>query len=288
MSTPTAQQNLGVGAATVASSLSNEELGRAPDIPAEFVRGTNVPGASITLCSIYPQDLESITLPHGGGLKVYKIKAGSMAKPSYTTIYNTFTMVMGMQTDPDRPPDREPKQITASDIVKDLLKHWGGDHPATRAGFIGVFACKGTTATAEELQRAKEKQEAYFRRIVADADAAWADPRRRNNLSLEEARRAMEWLGDKNHRAHEWYRPISQVEYRACPACASDVETVAHVCKSCHTNIAVWLRDRDRIVEPGSWPGVEAEMKFLAKAAVAAKATQVGVGGPSTAGPVKH
>ena len=199
-------------------------------------------------------------------MKQYIMEAGSMQKPSYLRVYNTFMWVQNIQAaDPNSDPGRTMVQITGAAIAKDLLQAWGGDHPAVRAGMIGVFICKGDVATPQELAAAKASQEARFRQIVANTDAAYEDERRRPHLSLEEGRRAMEWLGDKDHRTHRWYKPITQVEYQVCPACGGDVLTTAHICRGCQTNIAVYLRDRGRSV-PQGWTGVESEMEFLVKA----------------------
>lgn len=256
-----------------------------PEAPvtAPEILGYTPMGRYVTICSIYPLPVESDIMPHmsvsvvdgqprRGSIRRYKMEAGSVDKPAYLRVYDTHSLVQNTQRMNGDDPEMLPQPIAAGDIAANLIQAWGGNQLNAHAGAAGIFICKGDTATPDELAAAQSRQTARFRFDISAADELWLNPNRRNGTLYVEARRAAEWLGVKDVKAHPWLGTLEYKEAKKCPACGTDVDITVHVCLGCRENIAKYMLDRG--MEVNNWPGVEREMEFLkrAKAEVVASA----------------
>lgn len=117
-----------------------------------------------------------------------------------------------------------PLHLTGREIAEDLCREINSD--AGERSFLGVFVCAGEVPTAEELRRAQEKLEDFYRALVAAADREWE--RSHSYLFIHDLqRRAAATLGlDK-----EWHYQAQ--ETAECPGCGERVKAGVAVCKSC-------------------------------------------------------
>jgi hypothetical protein len=117
-----------------------------------------------------------------------------------------------------------PLLITGREIAEDLCREINSD--AGERSFLGVFVCAGQTPTAEELRRAGEKLEEFYRALVAAADREWE--RSHSYLFIHDLqRRAAASLGLEK----EWHYQAQ--ETAECPGCGERVKVGVAVCKSC-------------------------------------------------------
>lgn len=237
---------------------------RTENLPQEMFSG--MPGSrpsGVTICSIYPRDLKSEPFAHGGrGRVIYELKAGSVEKPSYLRVYNTFTMAQNIYQDSDAS-QLAPKPIEARSFAQnDLVGYWASHFVNGTVGRIGVFICAGDEATPQELEQAKQLQEEFFKEQVRLADEKWFGGERKFNLT--EARRATKWLKDLDVKRHPWLADVRYDSTKLCPQCSEQVASTSHYCKECKTNIAAYLMERGRPA-PEGWQAVAMEMEFLKK-----------------------
>jgi len=112
---------------------------------------------------------------------------------------------------------RFPFTISAREIGEDLLQDLH-DH--------GVFLCAGARPTAEELNAATARRDAYYHRLVSDGDTMWARGHSFREIS-DLHRRAAIALGVER----EWaYVPTRMSD---CPACGEKVKPGVAICRHC-------------------------------------------------------
>ncbi len=101
----------------------------------------------------------------------------------------------------------------AADIIQDLEDH-------------GIFVCAGESPSADELAAARSRRDAWYSRLVTEADEMWARGHSYREIS-DMHRRAAFSLGLQR----EWaYVPQAS---RECPACGERVRAGVAVCKHC-------------------------------------------------------
>lgn len=101
----------------------------------------------------------------------------------------------------------------AADIIQDLEDH-------------GIFLCAGDSPSAGELAAARSRRDAWYSRLVTEADEMWARGHSYREIS-DMHRRAASSLGLER----EWaYVPRAS---RECPACGEKVRAGVAVCKHC-------------------------------------------------------
>jgi len=117
-----------------------------------------------------------------------------------------------------------PLPIAAREIAEDICREINSD--AGERSFLGVFVCAGDVPTEEELRRAQEKLDEFYRALVAAADREWE--RSHSFVFIHDLqRRAAARLGLEK----EWhYQAHATVE---CPGCGDRVKPGVAVCKSC-------------------------------------------------------
>src|SRR5882672_7330636 len=130
-----------------------------------------------------------------------------------------------------------PLPITAREIAEDICREINSD--AGERSFLGVFVCAGDAPSDEELRRAQEKLDEFYRALVAAADREWE--RSHSFLFIHDLqRRAAARLGLEK----EWHYQARETE--ECPGCGERVKPGIAVCKSCHA-----ILDRDKALALG-------------------------------------
>lgn len=114
--------------------------------------------------------------------------------------------------------------ISAEEIALDLCREINAD--GGEESFFGVFAAVGETPTSDELQQARERLTAFYRRLVAGADREWE--RSHSYLFINDVeRRAAHYLVLEK----EWfYQARETVE---CPGCGEKIKPGVAVCRTC-------------------------------------------------------
>lgn len=232
-------------------------------LPADVVEAPYV-----TLCSIWPEPLDSQPFHHNGvGRKIYSLAAGSPETPAYCLLKNVWDWITVQEGVGEK--GYQQVTVTAGQIAIDLIKHWTGDHPANRRGKRGIGIIRGEfnpqtkrfEATAEEISILEKQQRGFLGYIVERCDQAWDSGKREYGFS--EGRKALKMLGlDINQ--HLWYRSKVQL-YNECPNCAEKVQVNAIYCKICHQSITEYFMNRDLIPDKAQWPKVVEDMERLTK-----------------------
>ena len=125
--------------------------------------------------------------------------------------------------------------ISARDIAADLIQDLE-DH--------GIFVCAADSPSAEEIGAARARRDAWYSRLVTEADEMWARGHSYREIS-DMHRRAAFSLG----LPREWaYSPQAS---RECPACGEKVRAGVAVCKHCK---AVLDEERAAKYFPNSQP----------------------------------
>ena len=235
------------------------------DLSQEFVADMPIQASYVTICSIWPMSKESVQFAHGGKLKTYRIEAGSLEKPSYLRIYNTYTLTQNINRVEDGDPAQMARAVNARQLAQnDLVGYWTGNTLVGHTGRIGIFVCQSDRATPAELQNAKREQESFCKAQIQNADEQWFGGKR--GFPLTEARRAAIWMKDTDQKRHPWFSDVGFDSTRECPKCGDQVSTARSFCKGCSTNVAEYLMERSRPA-PENWAAVKEEMEFLAKKA---------------------
>ena len=130
--------------------------------------------------------------------------------------------------------------ISAAEVAEDLCREInadGGDD-----SYFGVFVAAGEAPNEEELEQARQRLAAFYRRLVAAADREWE--RSHSYLFINDVeRRAALYLGVEK----EWfYQPRETVE---CPGCGEKIKPGFAVCKTCGA-----ILDRAKAVKLGLAP----------------------------------
>jgi hypothetical protein len=217
---------------------------------------------SVTICSIWPHELESKPFSRGGkGRVIYRIAAGSPEKPSYLRVDNTYDMIQ--QQDGPQSIQQVAAPITGAHQAQNLVQYWVGDHPGNQAGRKGVGIINGDVATPEEIARLVKQQHNFLHFLVDRADDY-----HRVGKSFKisgEHKRALEMLR-LDIKMHPWYTSIIQL-YNDCPECSEKIFNTATKCRYCSISLAQYFLDRDIEVDAAIWPNVPKEMEFQKKRA---------------------
>lgn len=228
------------------------------DLPAEFF------GLStIVVCSIWPERMESQSFTHGGvGRRIYTIEAGSIEKPTYMVLQNTFDMIIQQQ---GQEKGHYPATIPAASYGSEIIRFWTGDHPANRRGKKGIGIIKGHVvngliqATDAELADLARLQNGFLTYLIERADMYW-DRGEREKIGNEH-KRALKLLG-QDIAQHPWYRSKVQI-YNDCPECFESVKVEAIFCSHCRQSIVDSFMRRDEIPDSAKWPRVTKEIERL-------------------------
>lgn len=230
------------------------------DLPAELF-GLS----SVVLCSIWPQRMESQIFTHAGvGRKIYTIEAGSLERPSYLILQNTFDLIIQQQ---GTEKGHYTATIPAASYGNDIIRYWTGDHPGNRRGKKGIGIIKGhavnglVTATPAELANLNHLQTEFLSYLVERADQLW-DGGKREQIGNEH-KRALKILG-QDISQHPWFRSKIQM-YNDCPECYEPVKIEAISCRHCSKSIPAYFMERDEIPDAVKWPRVVQEIDRLTK-----------------------
>ena len=102
----------------------------------------------------------------------------------------------------------------AADIIQDLGQH-------------GIFVCANERPSEAELRAAREVRDAWYGRLVTEADEMWARGHSYREISDMHRRAALFLKLDR-----EWaYVPQRSVE---CPACGEKVRAGVAICRHCN------------------------------------------------------
>jgi len=136
-----------------------------------------------------------------------------------------ITPVRGCETLIDLGDKRtHPISITAREIAEDIARELNSD--SGEGSFHGVFVAAGDAPTPAELEDARERLEAFHRRLVDAADLEWA--RTKNPMFITDLeRRAARLLGMEKPWLYN-AKPLDD-----CPVCAEKIKPGVAVCKSC-------------------------------------------------------
>jgi hypothetical protein len=131
-------------------------------------------------------------------------------------------------------------RIDAGEIAADLCREINAD--GGEESFFGVFVAAGETPSSDELQQARERLAAFYRRLVAGADREWE--RSHSYLFINDVeRRAAHYLGlDK-----EWFYQAR--ETMECPGCGEKIKPGVAVCRTCRA-----ILDRGKAASLGLVP----------------------------------
>jgi len=117
-----------------------------------------------------------------------------------------------------------PVSITAREIAEDIARELNSD--SGEGSFHGVFVAAGDAPTPAELEDARQRLEAFHRRLVDAADLEWA--RTKNPMFITDLeRRAARLLGLEKPWLYN-AKPLDD-----CPVCAEKIKPGVAVCKSC-------------------------------------------------------
>lgn len=190
--------------------------------------------AEATICSILPredgQDHTVILRTHGAYF-IFHPHEGEAYKLSHVTWKKDFADVGDYDPAYTRRSGIEKrKEFTfdakaiAEDICKQINENGPGEH-----SFFGVFVCKGSEPTEQELQDAQKRLQNYFMQCVVAADSQWSSSPRHDLISGV-AKRGARWL-KLNPEDHGW---MSSFQVMAdCPACGTRVKPGVAICKAC-------------------------------------------------------
>lgn len=128
-------------------------------------------------------------------------------------------------------------RISAEEVAEDLCHEINAD--GGEDSFFGVFVAAGEMPTADELQEAREKLAAFYRRLVAGADREWE--RSHSYLFINDVeRRAARYLGLEK----DWFYQAR--ETMECPGCGEKIKPGVAVCRVCHA-----ILDRNKAANLG-------------------------------------
>ena len=190
--------------------------------------------AEATICSILPredgQDHTVILRTHGAYF-IYHPHEGEQYKCSHVTWKKDYADVG--EYDPaytKRSGIERRKEFTfdAKQIADDICKQINSNGPGD-ASFFGVFVCKGSEPTQQELEQHHNRLKNYFMQCVAAADAQWSS-NPRHDLVSGVAKRGARWL-KLNAEDHGWM--VNFQVMADCPACGTRIKPGVAICKAC-------------------------------------------------------
>jgi hypothetical protein len=150
-----------------------------------------------------------------------------------------------------------PVHISAAELANDLCREINSD--GGEDSNFGVFVAEGEIPSDNELERAREKLAAFYRRLVAGADREWE--RSHSYLFINDVeRRAAHCLGLEK----EWfYQARETVE---CPGCGEKIKPGVAVCRTCRAILDPIKATRLGLAPPAlaSPPMISAEGKVAA------------------------
>jgi hypothetical protein len=196
------------------------------------VRSTPNPIDKSTVVSIYPKEIVETkpTIQPGK----FRIAPGSYDNPS--------VLVVGMSSWWREVGEEEPLleiPISSITVADSIVKDWANGIIGANGddAVPGIFFIPGEF-TAEEikskhkglLDRAKARQDNWYRKLLEIADVSWA---RTNGNPLgisDDMRIAAEMLGKTDR---DWYRGVLNTEVATCPACGNINKVGYPVCANC-------------------------------------------------------
>jgi hypothetical protein len=207
-----------------------------------------------TICSIYPVELtetrrHTTVNPEGklAAYKVYVLPAGSLEKPATLVVSATGDRCMDNTTEPSIPIDRP---IMVDLVVDDLVRAFAQSQRDTDSGACpGIMAIAGTTPTKDELAQMHAKQEAYFRKLIHQADTFLAQDKAESITGAH--RLAAKAMGTEDR---EWFKEVAYRPMKTCIACDKRISFGAKKCPECNTDLLEWgakhgvTKDQDEVV----------------------------------------
>lgn len=187
-----------------------------------------------TICSILPREdsqNHTVILRTHGAYFIQHPKEGEEYALSHVTHKVDYADVGDFDPAKVKRTGVDPRKqyhFDAKSIADDLCKQINEGAAGTNS-FFGVFVCKGTEPTREELDSAHKRLNEYFTQCVVAADAQWSDIPSHNLISGI-AKRAGRWL-KLNPENHGW---MSNFQTMAdCPACGTRIKPGVAICKAC-------------------------------------------------------
>lgn len=186
-----------------------------------------------TVISVYPLELR-LELRHEGS-KTYVMAAAPPEGHSQLTVEDTFASVKNFSSG-----QLYPAPVPAAAVADNLVNSWTKGRVGSADGLgPGVLVCASMQPTAEEIDRARVQQTAYFRSLVNDADIKFT---KEGALNItDDHRLAAKWMGIKDRK---WAQPMVPKSLVSCPACREEVFSDAVLCKHCHSNIPKFLAEQ--------------------------------------------
>jgi hypothetical protein len=184
-----------------------------------------------TVVSIYPKHIheEKVTIQPG----VFDIKPGTFEKPSLLVVGSSSWW---RDVDPEQPLLEIPVSSlqVADSIVKDYCNAMIGSNMGD--SMPGLFYVPGEVNVEKVkkeyshlLQRAKERQENWYKHLVKLGDALWARANGNPLAIAEDMRLASNELGYQR----EWTKNYQAAELVKCFACGSLRNSLYPICPSC-------------------------------------------------------
>jgi hypothetical protein len=213
-----------------------------PTPRAEHAARPMLPGTSgpRLILSVFPRE-QQLKLRHEG-IKTYVMPAAEPGGYQTLMVHDTFSYNRNYHVEGfalfEAP-------VPAQVVAENLVQAWSTGLVGTKDGLgPGIMICAGLTPTPEEIAEVNKRQNAYFRSLIGEADALEGIHKAKDITDLH--RLAAEWMGAKDRK---WFRLISRVDSKSCPACAEEIRAEAKVCKHCNTNIAEFLAKEQRAAE---------------------------------------
>lgn len=179
-----------------------------PTVPNRFTSPAVREETVATIASVASEDF-CVTRTYG----VFRIPARPANEPCSLLIVTPRRDVIDLGDNHRITLDIEARKI-AADIIQDLEDH-------------GIFVCAGGLPSPDEIAVATARRDAWYNRLVAEADEMWARGHSYREIS-DMHRRAAQHL----HLEREWaYVPERSMD---CPACGEKVKRGVAICKHCN------------------------------------------------------
>lgn len=200
-----------------------------------------VPGTSgpRTILSVFPKE-QVLELRHEG-FKTYRMPAAKQGSFETLVVPDTYSWNRNFAADGFQ---LYAAAIPATAVADNLITRWSTSMVGTKDGLgPGVLICKGAEPTEEEIAAVNARQQDYFRFLVNEADALFAQDNIKDITDTH--RMAAEWMGTQDR---PWCKLTVRVEMRPCPACGESIRAGYDYCKHCHTSTEEYLAKRAKKV----------------------------------------